>query len=154
MIQIQEPKSPWERAHMDWETAIPSRVDRSFNASLVLVHNYRKAPMLLPCYKDGTNINIAIIIWNKVISHTGLFQNIISDRDPKSTSALGTNLHKLFGTRLSFSTAFNPHTDIIAQKMIQTLREMIRRFCAYGLEFKDADGFTLDWCTIIPAPEL
>ncbi|MBW0566842.1 hypothetical protein O181_106557 [Austropuccinia psidii MF-1] len=31
---------------------------------------------------------------------------------------------------------------------------MIRRFCAYGLEFKNSDGFTHDWCTLIPALEL
>ncbi|MBW0467170.1 hypothetical protein O181_006885 [Austropuccinia psidii MF-1] len=38
--------------------------------------------------------------------------------------------------------------------MIQTLEDMIRRFCAYGLEFKYSDGFTQDWCTLIPALEL
>ncbi|MBW0548800.1 hypothetical protein O181_088515 [Austropuccinia psidii MF-1] len=38
--------------------------------------------------------------------------------------------------------------------MIQTLEEMIKRFCAYGLEFKDYDGFTHDWCKLIPALEL
>ncbi|MBW0515350.1 hypothetical protein O181_055065 [Austropuccinia psidii MF-1] len=31
---------------------------------------------------------------------------------------------------------------------------MIRRFCADGLEFKYSDGFTHDWCTLIPALEL
>ncbi|MBW0554059.1 hypothetical protein O181_093774 [Austropuccinia psidii MF-1] len=31
---------------------------------------------------------------------------------------------------------------------------MIRRVCAYGLEFKDSDGFTNDWCTLIQALEL
>ncbi|MBW0558941.1 hypothetical protein O181_098656, partial [Austropuccinia psidii MF-1] len=31
---------------------------------------------------------------------------------------------------------------------------MIRRLCAYGLEFKDSNGFTHDWCTLIPALEL
>ncbi|MBW0552891.1 hypothetical protein O181_092606 [Austropuccinia psidii MF-1] len=31
---------------------------------------------------------------------------------------------------------------------------MIRRFCAYFLEFKDYYGFTHDWCTLIPALEL
>ncbi|MBW0500302.1 hypothetical protein O181_040017 [Austropuccinia psidii MF-1] len=31
---------------------------------------------------------------------------------------------------------------------------MIKRFCAYGLEFKDSDGFTHYWCTLIPALEL
>ncbi|MBW0547214.1 hypothetical protein O181_086929 [Austropuccinia psidii MF-1] len=38
--------------------------------------------------------------------------------------------------------------------MIQTLKNMIRRFCAYGLEFKYSDGFTHDWSTLIPALEL
>ncbi|MBW0589086.1 hypothetical protein O181_128801 [Austropuccinia psidii MF-1] len=31
---------------------------------------------------------------------------------------------------------------------------MVRRFCAYGLEFKDCDGSTHDWCTLLPALEL
>ncbi|MBW0568179.1 hypothetical protein O181_107894 [Austropuccinia psidii MF-1] len=38
--------------------------------------------------------------------------------------------------------------------MIQTLQDMIRRFCAYGLQLKDSDGFTHDWCTLIPELEL
>ncbi|MBW0535551.1 hypothetical protein O181_075266 [Austropuccinia psidii MF-1] len=38
--------------------------------------------------------------------------------------------------------------------MIQTLEDMIRRICAYGLEFKDSDGFTHDWHTLIPTVEL
>ncbi|MBW0489534.1 hypothetical protein O181_029249 [Austropuccinia psidii MF-1] len=38
--------------------------------------------------------------------------------------------------------------------MIQTLERIIGKFCAYGLELKDSDGFTHDWCTLIPALEL
>ncbi|MBW0569014.1 hypothetical protein O181_108729 [Austropuccinia psidii MF-1] len=38
--------------------------------------------------------------------------------------------------------------------MIQTLEDMIRRFCAYGLVIEDSDGFTHDWCTLIPEFEL
>ncbi|MBW0516189.1 hypothetical protein O181_055904 [Austropuccinia psidii MF-1] len=38
--------------------------------------------------------------------------------------------------------------------MIKTLEDMIRRFCAYGLELKYSAGFTRDWCTLIPALEL
>ncbi|MBW0472145.1 hypothetical protein O181_011860 [Austropuccinia psidii MF-1] len=37
--------------------------------------------------------------------------------------------------------------------MIQTLEDMIRRLCAYGLELKDSDGFTHYWCTLIPGLE-
>ncbi|MBW0514192.1 hypothetical protein O181_053907 [Austropuccinia psidii MF-1] len=105
MIQIQEPKFPWEISHMDWVTDLPPGGDRSYNAYLVLVYRYRKNPMFLPCHKDDTAMDTAIMIWHKVISHTGLFQNIISDRDPKFTSALWMNLHNLFGTKLSFLRA-------------------------------------------------
>ncbi|MBW0527172.1 hypothetical protein O181_066887 [Austropuccinia psidii MF-1] len=154
MIQSQEPKSPWEIVHMDWVTALPPGGDRSYDACLVLVDIYINSPLFLPFNKDYKAMDTAIMIWNKVISHTGLFQNIMSDRDPKFTSALWTNLRNLFGTKLSFSTAYHPQNDGLAERMIQTLEDMMRRFCAYGLEFKDSDGFTHDWCTLIPALEL
>ncbi|MBW0524040.1 hypothetical protein O181_063755 [Austropuccinia psidii MF-1] len=142
MIQIQEPKSPWEIVHMDWVTESPPGGDRSYNACLVLIDGYSKTPISLPCHKDDTAMDTAIMICDKYISHTGLFQNIISDKDPKFTSALWTNLHSLFGTKLSFSTAYHPQTDGLAEIRIQKLEDTIRIFCSYGLEFKDSDGFT------------
>ncbi|MBW0502263.1 hypothetical protein O181_041978 [Austropuccinia psidii MF-1] len=99
-IQIHRPKSLWEIVHMDWVTALPSGGDRSFNACLVLVDRYSKTPMFLPFHKDDKSMDKAIIIWNRVISNTGLFQRIISYRDPKFTSAIWTNLHNLFGIKL------------------------------------------------------
>ncbi|MBW0544830.1 hypothetical protein O181_084545 [Austropuccinia psidii MF-1] len=134
--------------------ALPPGGDRSYNACLVLVERYNKTPLFLPCHKDETAMDTAIMIWNKVISHTGFFQNIISDRDPKFTSALWTNLHNLFGTKLSFSTAYHSSNLWLSRKNDTNLGEMIRRFCAYGVEFKYSDCFTYNWCTLIPALEL
>ncbi|MBW0495949.1 hypothetical protein O181_035664 [Austropuccinia psidii MF-1] len=125
--------------------------ERIYNSCLVLVDRYRKTPMFLPCHKDDTAMDTAIKIWNKAISNTGLFKNRITDRDPKFTSALRKNLHSFLETKLSFSTAYHPQTDGLAERMIQNLEDIIRRFCAYGLEFKDSDGFTHGWCTLIPA---
>ncbi|MBW0498812.1 hypothetical protein O181_038527 [Austropuccinia psidii MF-1] len=99
-------------------------------------------------------MDTAILLWSRVISTTGLFKNIISDRDPKFTFALWTNLHRFFGTELSFLTSNHPQTDGLAERMIQTSEDMIRRFCAYELELIDSDGFTHDWYTLIPALEL
>ncbi|MBW0588300.1 hypothetical protein O181_128015 [Austropuccinia psidii MF-1] len=139
---------------MDWVTASPPGGDRSYNACLVLVDRYSKTPMFIPCHKDDTAMDTSIMIWNKYISHTSAFQNIISDRDLKFTSALWTNLHNLSGIKLLLSTLYHPQTDGLEERMIQTLEDIIRRFCAYGLEFKDADGFTHNWCTLIPDLEL
>ncbi|MBW0467937.1 hypothetical protein O181_007652 [Austropuccinia psidii MF-1] len=110
--------------------------------------------MFLPCHKDYTAMNTALLLWSRVISHTGLSKNIISDRDPKFKFALWTNIYRIFGTNLASSTAYHPQKDGLALRMIQTLEDMIRIFCAYGLELKDSDGFTHGWCTLIPALEL
>ncbi|MBW0556034.1 hypothetical protein O181_095749 [Austropuccinia psidii MF-1] len=139
---------------MDWVTALPPGGERSYNACLVLVDKYRKTPMFLPLHKGEKAMDTAIMIWNKVISHTGLFKNIISDRDPKFTSELWKSLHNLFGAKLLFSTHYHPQTDGLAERIILTLEDMIKIFCPYGLEFKDSDGFTHDLCTLIPALEL
>ncbi|MBW0589567.1 hypothetical protein O181_129282 [Austropuccinia psidii MF-1] len=139
---------------MDWVTGLPPEGDRSYNACLVIVERFSKTPIFLPFHKDDTSMDTALLIWNRVISWTGIFTNIISDRDPKFTSTLWQNLHQLFGTKLLLSTAYHPQTDSLAERMIQTLEDMVRNVCAYGLEFKYFDGFTHYWCTLLPALEL
>ncbi|MBW0488803.1 hypothetical protein O181_028518 [Austropuccinia psidii MF-1] len=138
----------------DLVTALPLSGDRSYNSCLVILDRYRKTPIFLPFHKDDTDFNGALLLWNRVISNTGLFKNTTSDRDPKFSSALWANLHRLFGTKLSLSTAYHPHPDGQAERMIKGLEEMIIRFCAYGLEFKDSDGFNHYWFTLIPSLEL
>ncbi|MBW0512158.1 hypothetical protein O181_051873 [Austropuccinia psidii MF-1] len=154
MIHIQEPSTPWELVHMYWVTSLPPGGEKSYNAGLAIVDRYRKTPIFLPCNKDDTAMYTAILIWNRVMSHTCLFKIIISDREPQFKSALWTDLHKPLGTELSFSTDYHPQTDGLSERMIKTLEDMLRRFCAYSLEFQDSDGFTNDWCTHIPALEL
>ncbi|MBW0574467.1 hypothetical protein O181_114182 [Austropuccinia psidii MF-1] len=139
---------------MDWVTGLPPGGDRSYNSCLVIVDRSSKTPSFVPCHKDDKVMDTALLIWNIVILWTRIFKNIISDRDPKFTSALCKNIHQLFGTNLFFSTAYHPKTDGLAEIIIQNLEDMVRIFCAYGLEFKDWDGFTHDWCTILPALEL
>ncbi|MBW0590604.1 hypothetical protein O181_130319 [Austropuccinia psidii MF-1] len=113
MIKIQEPSRPWEIVHMDWVTGLPPGGDRSYNACLVIVDKFSKTPIFLPFHKDDTAMDIALLIWNRLVPWTGIFTNIISDRDPKFTSALWTNIHQLFVTKLSLSTAYHPQTDAL-----------------------------------------
>ncbi|MBW0578954.1 hypothetical protein O181_118669 [Austropuccinia psidii MF-1] len=102
-------------------TSLPPGGDKSCNAGLVIVDRYSKTPIFFPFHKGDTALDTALLIWNRVISHTGLFKNKISDRDPKFTSALWTNLHRLLGKKLAFSTTYHPQTDGLSEIMIQTL---------------------------------
>ncbi|MBW0519162.1 hypothetical protein O181_058877 [Austropuccinia psidii MF-1] len=124
MIHIQEPKLPWEVFHMDWVTALPPSGDKSYNACLFIVDRSSKNFIFLPCHKDDTAMDTALLLCN----------------------CLGLSYHS--------QQHIPPQTDGLAERMIKTLEDMIRRFCAYGLEFKDSDGFTHDFCTLIPVLEL
>ncbi|MBW0565240.1 hypothetical protein O181_104955 [Austropuccinia psidii MF-1] len=150
MIKIQELSRPWEVFHMVWVPGLPPGGDRSYNSYLVIVDRFSKTSILLPCHKEDT----ALLIWNIVVSWTGIFINIISDRDPKSTSALLENLHQLFSTKISLSTAYHPQTDCLAERIIQALEDMVRRLCPYFLHFRDINGLILDLFTLLPALEL
>ncbi|MBW0567422.1 hypothetical protein O181_107137 [Austropuccinia psidii MF-1] len=127
IIHIQEPSTPWEVAHIDWVTALPCGGDKSYNECLVIVDRYSTTAIFLPCHKDDTAMDTALLIWNRVISHICLFKNIIT---------------------------YHPQTDGLAERMIKTLEDMIRRSCSYGLELKHSDGFTHYWCTLTPELEL
>ncbi|MBW0545970.1 hypothetical protein O181_085685 [Austropuccinia psidii MF-1] len=88
MIKIQETSRPCKILHMDWLTGLPPGDDRSYNACLVIYYKFSKTPIFFPCHKDDKAMDTALLIWNRVVSWTGIFKNIISDRDPKFTSEL------------------------------------------------------------------
>ncbi|MBW0486536.1 hypothetical protein O181_026251 [Austropuccinia psidii MF-1] len=144
IIKIKEPRKPWEIVHMDWVTGLPPGVARSYNSCLVSFDRFSNTSIFLPRHKYDTAMDTGLLIWKRVISWTVIFTNIIGDRDLKFTSALWKNLHQLFGTKLSFSTAYHIQTDGQVEGIIPTLDDMVRIFCAYGLEFKDCDDFTHD----------
>ncbi|MBW0541834.1 hypothetical protein O181_081549 [Austropuccinia psidii MF-1] len=99
-------------------------------------------------------MDTALLFWNNIISTCGVLKIIISDRDPKFTSEFWTNLYDILGTRHAFSTAYHPQTDGLAESIIQTMEDIPRRFCAYGIEYKDQEGYTHDWVTHLPEVQL
>ncbi|MBW0532799.1 hypothetical protein O181_072514 [Austropuccinia psidii MF-1] len=105
---IEEPKHPWETINMDWVTGLVPGGKENFNACLIIVDRSSKNVRCLPCHKEDTAMNTALLIWNNIISTCGVSKIIISDRDPKFTSEFWTNLYDMLGNKLSFSTAYHP----------------------------------------------
>ncbi|MBW0479529.1 hypothetical protein O181_019244 [Austropuccinia psidii MF-1] len=101
---------------------------------------------LVPGGKESFNSSLIIV--------DRIPEIIISDRDPKFKSEFWTNVYDMLGTKLAFSTAYHPQKDGLAERMIQTMEEIIRRFCAYCMEYKDHEGYTHDWVTLLPAVKL
>ncbi|MBW0586900.1 hypothetical protein O181_126615 [Austropuccinia psidii MF-1] len=95
IIKIQEPRKPWEIFDMHWVTGLPPGGDRIYSLCLVIAERFSKTQIFLPCHKDDTAMDTALLIWNRVKSWTLIFTNIISDRDPKFTNYLGQSCPSL-----------------------------------------------------------
>ncbi|MBW0466654.1 hypothetical protein O181_006369 [Austropuccinia psidii MF-1] len=139
---------------MDWVMGLVQGGKENFNACLVIVDRYSKSVRFLPCHKEYTTMDTEFIFWNDIIATFGGPRIIISDRDPKFKSKFWTNLYYMLGEKLAFSTAYHPQTDVLDEIMIQTIEDIIRRFCAYGMEYKDNEGYTHDWVTLLPEIQL
>ena len=63
----------------------------------------------------------------------GVPLSIISDRGPRFTSHVWKSFHKGLGSQVNLSTAFHPQTDGQAERIIQTLEDMLR---ACVIDFK------------------
>ncbi|MBW0525223.1 hypothetical protein O181_064938 [Austropuccinia psidii MF-1] len=139
---------------MDWFTGLVPGDKENYNACLIIVDRFSKSMRYLPCHKEDTAMDTALLFWNNIISTCGVPKLIISDRDPKFTSEFWTNLYDMLGTKHAFSTAYHPQTDGLAEGMIQTMEDIFRRLRAYGMEYKDHEGYTHDWVTLLPAVQL
>ncbi|MBW0530233.1 hypothetical protein O181_069948 [Austropuccinia psidii MF-1] len=48
----------------------------------------------------------------------------------------------------------NPQTDGLAERMIETMEDILKRFFAYGMDYKEHEGYTHDWVTLLPEVQL
>ncbi|MBW0536670.1 hypothetical protein O181_076385 [Austropuccinia psidii MF-1] len=149
-----EPKHPWETINKDWVTGLVAGGKENFNSCLIIADRFSNSVRCLPCHKEDTEMDIALLFWNNIISTCGVPKTILSDSDPNFTSEFWTNLCDMLGTRLAFSTAYHSQTDGLAERMIQTMEDISRSFCAYGMEYKDHEGYTHEWVPLLPAVQL
>ncbi|MBW0564394.1 hypothetical protein O181_104109 [Austropuccinia psidii MF-1] len=139
---------------MDWVTGLVPGGKESFNSFLIIVDSFSKSVGCLPCHKEDTEMDTSLLVCNDIISTCGVPKVIISNRDPKFTLDFWTKLYDMLGTKVVFSTAYHPQTDGLAERMIQKMKDILRRFCSYCMEYNDHEGYTHDWVTLIPPVQL
>ncbi|MBW0465051.1 hypothetical protein O181_004766 [Austropuccinia psidii MF-1] len=117
--KIEEPKHPWENINMHWVTGLVPGGKENFNSCLFIVERYSKSVRCLPFHKEDTAMDTECLFWNDIIATFGVPKIIISDKDPKFTSEGWTNLDDMLRNKISFSTAYYPQKDGLAERMIQ-----------------------------------
>ena len=119
------PEWKWKRITMDFVLGLP-KTQKGFNSIWVIVDRLTKSAHFLPVKKTFSMDQYANLYVSEIVRLHGVPLSIVSDRDPKFTSAFWKSLHKAMGTQLKFSTAFHPQTDGQSERTIQTLEDMLR----------------------------
>ena len=117
---------------MDFIVGLP-RVQKGFDSIWVIVDRLTKSAHFLPVKSTYTMDQYAQLYVQEIVRLHGVPNAIVSDRDPKFTSAFWTSLHRAMGTKLAFSTAYHPQSNGQTERVIQILEDMLR---ACVLDFK------------------
>ena len=96
-----------------------------------------------PVSAHVTAETIAKIFIVLIFRHHGLPESIVSDRDPRFTSAFWAELFQLLGTRLLMSTAAHPETDGQTERVNRVLEDVLR---SYATSFSS-------WSSFLPLAE-
>ncbi|BEI92709.1 uncharacterized protein CcaverHIS019_0503370 [Cutaneotrichosporon cavernicola] len=120
------PVTRWHTVTMDFAVDLP--VSNTFNAIMVVVDKFTKRCHLIPTHTTATAKDTAFLFLANVVRLHGIPVRIVSDRDPKFTSAFWKAIHTALGTKLLLSTAFHPQTDGQSERQVRTLKEALRHF--------------------------
>ncbi|KZV16853.1 hypothetical protein F511_09784 [Dorcoceras hygrometricum] len=120
------PEHPWASVSMDFIIGLPP--SEGCGSIIVVVDRFSKYATFIPAPKDCTAEQAAGLFLKHVVKYWGVPGNIVSDRDPRFTGKFWTELFKLLGSHLSFSTSMHPQTDGQTERVNALLEAYLRHF--------------------------
>ena len=103
-------EGPFQYVSMDLITDLPK--SQGFNSILTIVdQGCSKAAKFILCNKTIDRTGVTLEYLKHLIPWFGLPKWIISDQDPRFTSAFAKEMCKALGIQQNLSTAFHPRTD-------------------------------------------
>ncbi|RVW76146.1 Transposon Ty3-I Gag-Pol polyprotein [Vitis vinifera] len=111
---------------MDFIIGLPKSKDNG--SIIVVVDRFSKYATFIAAPTDCTVEETTRLFLKHVVKYWGLPKYIISDRNPRFTGKFWTELFKLMGLELHFSTSFHPQTDGQTERVNALLELYLRHF--------------------------
>lgn len=121
------PPYPFHTVAMDLIVDLP-KTKRGNTNLVVFICKLSKFTYLYPLRKNASALDIAEAYFNTVFRYHGFPVKIISDRDPRFTSAFWKELQALCQTKVNLSSAFHPETDGETERRNRTVKQILRGF--------------------------
>ena len=116
----------WHTVTMDFAGSFVPSGEGPWDMVMLVVDKLTKRTHFIPSCQKDTAVDTARRFFDGIVRLHGIPNVVVSDRDPKFTSLFWTTLFEKFGTRLAMSSANHPQTDGQTERMVRTLKEMLR----------------------------
>ena len=120
------PTRPWESISMDFIHGLPK--SEGCQTLMVVVDRFSKYGTFIPASKDCPAQEAAQLLMKHLVKYWGVPKTIVSDRDGRFIGKFWTELFKLLGTELNFSTSFHPQTDGQTERVNALLEIYLRHY--------------------------
>ncbi|KAH9723181.1 Endonuclease [Citrus sinensis] len=117
---------PWESVSMDFITSLPK--SEGCGSIMVVVDRYSKYATFIAAPVNCKVDEAARLFVKHIVKFWGVPKSIVSDRDPQFTGRFWTELFKMLGTDLKFSTSFHPQTDGQTERINGLLEMYLRHY--------------------------
>ncbi|CAL9238184.1 unnamed protein product, partial [Arabidopsis halleri] len=118
------PAGIWQSISLDFIEGLPPSTGK--HCILVVVDRLSKQAHFIALSHPYTALDVAQAFLDHIYKLHGMPQNIISDRDPTFLSEVWTELFRVNGVDLRFSTAYHPQTDGQTEATNKTLETYLR----------------------------
>ncbi|GBG62826.1 hypothetical protein CBR_g32409 [Chara braunii] len=92
------PEGRWQSILMDFIGPLHPPTERGHDAILVVIDRFTKRARFVPCSYRISALEVADIVFDRVVRDHGLPQSIISDHVPHFTSTFWRRLHEVYGS--------------------------------------------------------
>jgi transposase InsO family protein len=120
------PSQRWHTVTMDFAGPFAISGEGRWDTIMIVVDKLSKRCHLVPSRSNDAAPDTAKRFFDSIVRLHGIPCVIVSDRDVKFTSAFWRTLFNRFGTKLALSTAYHPQTDGQSERMVRTVKEMLR----------------------------
>jgi transposase InsO family protein len=120
------PPQRWHTVTMDFAGPFATSGEGKWDMIMIVVDKLSKRCHFVPSRSNDAAPDTAKRFFDSIVRLHGIPCVIVSDRDVKFTSAFWRTLFNRFGTKLALSTAYHPQTDGQSERMVRTVKEMLR----------------------------
>lgn len=121
------PPRPWHSIALDFVDLPMSTLGH--DCALVLSDHFSGQVHIAPTVRTATAETAAELVLQYVVRAHGLPSVLTSDRDPRFTSAVWTELWRRMGSKLRMSTAHRPQSDGKSERSIRSVQTVLRQYC-------------------------